>query len=174
MKGKTKERGDRSITDIPPPELHEESGRSSGPVVLATLSSAPFDPRAANFAVDVAVESGAQLLVVNAVDFSAVERRPRNVAADEPAEVAASLRAPAELARALGVRVERVRVHSARPIAGLLELVSAARPRVLVFGPEPTRLSRFRRWSLRRYRRVVRTLQSSTPCLMWLADERFL
>jgi nucleotide-binding universal stress UspA family protein len=164
---------DRSIVDTPPPQADDASPHSTGPVVLATLSSTPFDPRAARFAVDVAVESGAPLIVVNAVDFSAVERRPRHGAATEPAEVAEALRAPAELARALGVRVERVRVHSARPITALLELVSTTRPRVLVFGPEPTRLSRFRRWSLRRYRRVVRTLQSSTPCLMWLADEQF-
>ncbi len=113
------------------------------------------------------------LIVVNAVDFSAVERRPRHTASAESPEVADALRAPAELARALGVRVERVRVHSARPITALLELVGTARPRVLVFGPEPTRLSRFKLWSRRRYRRVVRTLQSSAPCLMWLADEQF-
>jgi hypothetical protein len=164
---------DRSIVDAPPPPADDASPHSTGPVVLATLSSTPFDPRAARFAVDVAVESGAPLMVVNAFDFSAVERRPRHGAATEPAEVAEALRAPAELARALGVRVERVRVHSARPITALVELVSAARPRVLVFGPEPTGLARFRRWSLRRYRRVVRTLQSSAPCLMWLADEQF-
>lgn len=163
---------DRSIVDTPPPQADDDS-HSTGPVMLATLSSTPFDPRAARFAVDVAVESGALLIVVNAVDFSAVERRPRHTASAEPPEVADALRAPAELARALGVRVERVRVHSARPITALLELVGTARPRVLVFGPEPTRLSRFRLWSLRRYRRVVRTLQSSAPCLMWLADEQF-
>jgi nucleotide-binding universal stress UspA family protein len=164
---------DRSIVGEPPPETHEESSRPSGPVVLATLSSTPFDPRAASFAVEVAIESGAPLLVVNAVDLSVAERRPRHAPSGESDDVAAALRAPAELARSFGVSVERVRVHSARPITALLELVAAARPRVLVFGPEPTRLSRFRLWSLRRYRKVVRTLQSSTPCLMWLADERF-
>lgn len=164
-------RRSRSTADPPPAPPDDGGGDGPRPVVLATLASTPFDPRAARFAIDVAVESGAPLIVVNAVDLSVSRPRPGEGPAGERAEVAAALRAPAELARSLGVRVERVRVHSARPIVALLDLVATARPRVLVFGPEPTRLSRFRLWSLRRYRRLVRTLQERSPCLMWLAEE---
>jgi hypothetical protein len=42
---------------------------------------------------------------------------------DDRRELADSLRAPAELAASLGVRVEPLRVRSPRPVAALLELV---------------------------------------------------
>src|SRR2546421_1586267 len=90
-------------------------GRSR-PVLLATLE-VPFDEEAAAFAVDSAVECGQELIVANVVE---VPLGPlclfTGYGALEPSEAdAARLRAPAELAHRLGVRVERLRVRSPHP-----------------------------------------------------------
>ena len=97
---------------------------SSRPVLLATME-VPFDDDAAAFAVDAAVECGQKLIVANVVSMPL---GPMCVmlgygTLDPPEEDAARLRAPAELAHAFGVEVERLRVRSPHPIDALLELV---------------------------------------------------
>jgi hypothetical protein len=84
----------------------------------------PVRPDAAALAVDSAVESGQQLVLVNLVELTI-----RPMTASWGAEVVVledvdeSLRAPAELAASLAVAVERLRVVSPRPLAALLALV---------------------------------------------------
>src|SRR5207249_2380803 len=58
------------------------------------------------------------------------------IESDEDAE---ALRAPAELARSLGVAVERLRVRSPRPVDALLELVAEREPALLVLRPDRAR-----------------------------------
>jgi nucleotide-binding universal stress UspA family protein len=95
------------------------------PVLLATLG-VPFEPAAAAFAVDAAVESGQPLLVVNVVELPPLGMSV-NMGYDqlpENEDDARALRAPAQLAQSLGVPVERLRVKSPRPVAALLELTA--------------------------------------------------
>lgn len=126
----------------------------------------PVDPHAAELAVDAAVESGQPLVVVNVVDMPI---RPMTaswgmeVVVSE--DVDDSLRAPAELARSLAVAVERIRLVSPRPLTALLELVSERLPGLLVVGPEPTRMGR---WRLGRAERRIRR---SAPCLVWTSAD---
>jgi hypothetical protein len=132
------------------------------PVLLATLG-VPFEPAAAQLAVDAAVEAGQRLVVANIVELPPL---PLSVVLgydqiDEPG-VAEALQAPAELARALGVDVERLRVRSPRPIAALLELVADLEPGLLVFGPDRARLRR------RRYAKATKAIRESCTCLFWL------
>jgi nucleotide-binding universal stress UspA family protein len=140
------------------------SGRGAvRPVLLATLE-APFDPAAAEVAVDAAVESGRRLIVANVVELPPL---PLSVMLgydqiDSPAD-AESFRAPAELARAFGVEVERLRVRSPRPLTALLELVAELEPSLLVFGPDPKRIS------ARRYRKAAKAISERVTCLVWLA-----
>jgi hypothetical protein len=82
----------------------------------------------------------------------------------EAPEEADALRAPAELACSLGVRVERLRVKSPRPIAALIELVAERSPGLLVFGPDR------RRMRGRAYRRAARAVRKNAGCLVWLPD----
>jgi nucleotide-binding universal stress UspA family protein len=134
-------------------------------VLLATLG-VPFDPAAAAFAVDAAVESGQPLLVVNAVELPPLTMSVR-MGYDqlpEAAEDAEALRAPAELAHALGIPVERLRVKSPRPVAALLEVVAERSPGLLVFGPDRSRVRG------RSYRKAARALRERAACLVWLAD----
>ncbi len=135
------------------------------PVLLATLG-VPFDPDAATFAVDASVESGQPLIVANVVELPPLPMSVRmqyDQLEDAP-ETAAALRAPAELARSLGVRVERLRVRSPRPVVALLELVAERRPGLLVFGPDRSQLRP------RTYRKAARAVREGAACLVWLAQ----
>ena len=82
---------------------------------------------------------------------------------DPAEEEAANLRAPAELAHALGVHIERLRVMSPHPVAALLQLTAERRPGLLVFGPDRTHMT------ARRYRKVARKVERDAPCLVWFA-----
>ena len=142
----------------------DEASRAR-PVMLATLG-VPFDERAASLAVDAAVESGQTLIVANIVELPPL---PLSVAMgydqlDYTPQMAASLRAPTELARSLGITVERIRVRSPHPVQALIQLAVERRPGLLVFGPDRKRLS------ARRYRKAARALRDEATCLVWLAD----
>ena len=131
------------------------------PVLLATFD-VPFASEAADLAVEAAVESG-QPLVVN---VAPVPILPISIALGyEYAgtdEVEASLRAPAELAHSLAVRVERLRISSPHPVAALLELVVERSPGLLVLGPDTSRVQR------RLFRKAAKRVREEAPCLVWL------
>ena len=135
------------------------------PVLLATLE-VPFDAAAAAFAVDAAVECGQPLIVTTIVE---IPLGPMCLvlgygALDPPPEEAARLRAPAELARSLGIQVERLRVKSPHPVDALLELVAEREPGMLVFGPDRSRLKP------RAFRKVAKRIRERAACLVWLSD----
>jgi hypothetical protein len=141
-------------------------GAGDRPVLLVTFFGVPFHPAAGELAVGSAVEAGPPLIVANLVELPPL---PMSVCLghdhlDYPPEVAAALRAPAERAQRLGVRVERLLVRSPRPVAALIQLASERRPGLLVLGPEPGRLSE------RFFRRVRRAVREKTDCLVWSAD----
>jgi nucleotide-binding universal stress UspA family protein len=136
--------------------------------MLATLASAPLDERAVDLAVEVARDHGAALVIVNVVDLP-TGGRGRVPDIGDPPEVAATLRDAAVRAAAEGLEVTTLRGPSARPVATLLRAVADQRPRLLVFGPDPRRLSAWRNLSQRRHRRAVRMLEERTECLLWTA-----
>ncbi|MEP6892987.1 MAG: universal stress protein [Gaiellaceae bacterium] len=133
------------------------------PVLLATFD-VPFAPEAAELAVDAAVESGQRLIVVN---VSTVPMLPMSMLMGyeylESEELTVALRAPAELAASLGIRVELLRVSSPHPVDALLEITAERNPGLLVLGPD---LQRVR---TRLYRKASRKVQERATCLVWLA-----
>jgi nucleotide-binding universal stress UspA family protein len=131
------------------------------PVLLATFD-VPFAEEAAAFAVDVAVESGQPLVVVNVAEVPPTPCTLAGWGYIASEELHTELRKPAELARSLAVQVERLRVLSPRPVTALLELAAERRPGLLVFGPDRRLLSR------RTYRRASQALRERAPCLVWL------
>jgi len=145
--------------------VRAERATGARPVMLVTFD-VPVDPQAAEFAVDAAVESGQPLVVVNVVDMPI-----RPVTSSWGAEVVvtedvdSSLRAPAELARALAVEVERIKLVSPRPLTALLELVDERLPGLLVIGPDRGRIGR------RRLARAEKRIRSAAPCLVWTGAE---
>lgn len=134
------------------------------PVLLATFG-VPFDPAAANVAVDTAVESGQPLIVANVVDLLLAPHSVRlGYDLEYPPALAESLMAPARLAASLGARVERLRVRSPHPLAALLELVAEREPSLLVLGPDRGKMRP------RAYRRAVKAVRERCACLVWLPD----
>ena len=116
------------------------SGTAPRPVLLATLD-APLLEEAARFGVDSAVESGQPLIVVNAVETT-LGPCSRVLGYDYIAtpEIESSLRAPADLAHGLGVRVERICLRSTRPVEALIDLAGERGTGLLVLGADPSRI----------------------------------
>jgi nucleotide-binding universal stress UspA family protein len=137
------------------------------PILLATLR-ALFDEEAVAVAVDAAVESGEALIVAN---ITRLEPLALSVMMGYDAleeltpEVSRSVKRPARLAAEFGLRVERLRVRTPRPVSALLELVGEWQPGLVVFGPERRRLSR------RLYRKAVTALRAGVGYLMWFPPE---
>jgi nucleotide-binding universal stress UspA family protein len=137
----------------------------SRPVMLVTFD-VPLDPRAAELAVDAAVESGQPLLVVNVMEMPF---RPMTASWGTEMVVAEdvddSLRSPAELANEFAVAVERIRLVSPRPLTALVELVAERAPGLLVIGPERGRMSK------RRLERAERRIRGAARCLVWTGGD---
>lgn len=143
------------------------SGAAGRPVLLATMG-VPLDDEASVFAVDTAVESGQRLVVVNVTTLEPLRMSIMlgyDTLPELTPEVSASLRRSAELARSLGVHVERLRVRSPRPVQALLDLVDDVRPGVLVFGPDRKALRE------RRYRKALRAVRERVTCLVWVPHD---
>jgi universal stress protein family protein len=147
-----------------PNAINSAAGR---PILLATMG-APFDEEAVAVAVDAAVESGEELIVANItrleplglsmiMGYDALE--------EFTPEVSRSVRRPVRLAAEFGLRVERLRIRSPRPVSALLELVRERQPGLVVFGPDRRRLSR------RLYRRATDALRAGIGYLVWLPPE---
>jgi hypothetical protein len=148
----------------PPTEELADLPAAGRPVLLATME-VPFDEVAAVFAVDSAVECGQPLILVNIheIPLGPLCIQMGYGSLDPPEEEEAKLRAPAELACACGVEIERLRVMSPHPVAALLQLAAERRPGLLVFGPDRSRLNP------RRYRRAAKAIEKRAACLVWLA-----
>ena len=147
-----------------PNTINSAAGR---PILLATMG-APFDEEAVAVAVDAAVESGEELIVANItrleplglsmiMGYDALE--------EFTPEVSRSVRRPVRLAAEFGLRVERLRIRSPRPVSALLELVRERQPGLVVFGPDRRRLSR------RLYRKATTALRAGIGYLVWLPPE---
>ena len=137
------------------------------PVMLATLG-VPFVEAAVGVAVDAAVETGQPLVVVNVTRLEPLSLSllmGYDALEEFTPEVSASTKRPAEIAAGFGLKVERLRVRSPRPVTALLELVRERGPGLLVFGPDP------RRMSSRRFRKAASALRGNAGCLVWLPDE---
>ena len=142
-------------------------GDTGRPVLLATMG-VPLDEEAAVFAVDSAVESGQRLVVANVTVLEPLRMSivyGYDALPELTPEVTASLRRSAELARSLGVHVERLRVRSPHPVEALVELVGDVRPGLLVFGPDRRVLRP------RRYRRALRAVRDRVTCLLWVPGD---
>ena len=125
-------------------------------------AAVPLLEEAAGLAVDAAVENGRPLLVANVIGGRHYPLPgtpvPEAIVLEE---VEASLRAPSQLAAALGVRTERIRVLTARPIGALVELVGERAPGLVVLGGDPKRMRR------RAHANALRALRERTTCLVW-------
>jgi hypothetical protein len=117
-------------------------------------------------AIDSALETGSPLIVANML---MLRPYPTTImllgpgAATLPAEEDLdAVRATAKRAAALGLKTELLRISSPRPLQALIELLTERRAGLLVFGPDPGRIS------LRRLRKAAKQLRKDAPCLVWI------
>lgn len=144
--------------------LDEAPRAGSGCVLLATFD-VPFDPQAARFAVDSAVETGSALVVANLIELEPLPQsvqRGSDTVEYEP-ELGASLLEPALTAHSLGIPVERLRVRSFRRVEALVEIAKERDVRLLVLGPDRNRVKR------RLYDKAADAVRSRLTCLVWLS-----
>lgn len=157
----------RLATALRRPSAAGATTSSGRPVLLATLG-VPLDARAAVFAVDSAVEAGRELVIVNVTILEPLRLSMvmgYDALPELTPEVSASLEGSARLARSLGVRVERLRIRSPRPVDALVELAGERHPGVLVFGPDRGALAP------RRYGRALRAVLQRAGCLVWVPPD---
>jgi nucleotide-binding universal stress UspA family protein len=126
-------------------------------VVLATLASR-LDHDAERMALESALETGAPLVLVNAV---AMRCAPRVLTLPREEDYEA-VRATAERAAALGIRTELLRAVSPRPARAIVEIANERGAALVVLGP-----ARGRR---RRLRHAAQAIRRGTSCLVWLQD----
>jgi len=142
-----------------------------GPVVLGTLASRPHGD-AEDAAIGAALESGASLVIVNAVALPMLPLTLQLVgisAAIPPEdEDLLAVRASAERAAALGLRVQHLRVVARNPVSALISVAKERRAALLIFGPDPTRIG------LRKFRAAARKVRQRADCLVLVLpwDER--
>jgi hypothetical protein len=142
-----------------------------GPVLLATFAGTPPHPDATHLAVEAAFDTGATLILADLVVRPRMRLRRRRRTGTAVVAMAPGLRPAFDAAFELGVRVERMRVARPRPAAALLAIVGEHRPSLVVFGPDPAALGRWRWRRRRRFRNVVTALGRDAPCLLWTARE---
>jgi nucleotide-binding universal stress UspA family protein len=155
--------------DVVRRRLAEAAGlAAAGPVVLGTLSSR-VDPEAERLAIESALEAGVPLLVVNAVQLPPC---PRALALGGLSAVSfpceedyEAVRATAERAAKLGLRVEHLRVVSPRPAKALVQVANERRAGLLVLGPKRRRLAAG--WW--RFQRAAEEVRRNAACLVWIA-----
>ena len=134
-------------------------------MLLVTLG-VPLAAAAAALAVDAAVEAGQPLIVANVVELPPLAMSVRLGYDQLPDPVVdETLRDAAALAVSLGVRVERLRVKSPRPLPALLDLIAEREPGLLVFGPDRSKIKP------RAFRKTAKKIRSRATCLVWTADE---
>lgn len=138
-----------------------------GPVLLATLS-VRVQPEAESMAIESALQAGVPLILANLLTF-----RPGLLTAQLAPEYAIlpheedldAVRETAARAAERGVSTELLRISSPRPIEAMLELAQERRVGLLVFGPERSRLPRWR------FRQAVRAIRRQATCLVWISSE---
>jgi nucleotide-binding universal stress UspA family protein len=138
-----------------------------GPVLLATLS-VRIDPQAEEMALDSALAAGVGLILANLLTFrpgplTSVLAREYAVLPHE--EDLDAVRETAARAASRGIATELLRISSPHPVEAMLELARERGVGLLVFGPERSRLPRWR------FRRAARAIRRRATCLVWISSE---
>jgi nucleotide-binding universal stress UspA family protein len=142
----------------------------SGAVVLATLA-VPFDPAGERMAIDSALETGAQLVLVNVRDMPHAPMTTMLCGPDGATfpheEALDEVRASARRAAALGLQTLLLRVGTHHPARALLEVAADQSASLLVFAPDRGAIG------TRRFRRTARAVRRKAGCLVWVTlDDR--
>jgi nucleotide-binding universal stress UspA family protein len=136
------------------------TGRDIRPVMLLTLN-VPFDADAVTYAVDTAVETGAELYICDAIPIQLGNPAVHVARSFAERDTRRELDQIGALAKGLGVRVTQMVFHNPKPVSAAVEVVRDLGVGMLVFGPSRRRLSR---WT---FLRAARRLRRDASCLVW-------
>lgn len=139
------------------------TGTDVRPVMLLTLNT-PLDPAAVRFAIDTAVETGAELLVCDAVPLAVGQPTSSAVRSFGDRDALDGCTSAAAEGRARGARVSEMLFHHPRPLTAAARVCSEQGVGLLVFGADRQRLGRWR------FRMAVRRLRRDVTCLVWLNE----
>ncbi len=153
----------RAIRDRPAAPASAPVARDVRPVMLLTLN-VPLDEAAAEFAIETAAETGAELYICDAIPLEY-----RNYVGHVARQYAEQLNrryldAVAVQARDRGVRTTQLAFHNPKPVKAAIEVARAERVGLLVFGPDRRRLGR---WT---FRRATKRLREEATCLVWTSE----
>jgi nucleotide-binding universal stress UspA family protein len=134
-------------------------GTTSRPVMLLTFN-VPFAAEAVRVAIEAAGEAGSELMVCDGIplEVNPAARGPRSFGDPEALD---SIGAVVREAVGAGLRAEQLLFHSPRLERASLQVARDHQVGLLVFGPDPSRLGRWR------HRRVARRVRRDAPCLVW-------
>lgn len=133
------------------------------PVMLLTLD-VPFDDDAVRFAIETAAETGAELLVCDAVPIAMGNPATCAMRSFGEREARDDLARVAHDATLHGVRATQLIFHNPKPVHVALEVVAEQDVGLLVFGADQERLGR---WS---FRRATRRIRERAGCLVWISN----
>ena len=145
------------------PERVAADPPSVRPVMLLTFD-VPFEREAAEFAVESAAETGAELYVCDGIPLAVgnpLAPPSRTFGTLEAREATDTV---AREARQRGVRTKQLLFHHPRPVRAAIEVTREEGVGLLVFGSDRSRMSRWDFW------RIARRLRKSAPCLLWIAE----
>ncbi len=139
------------------------TGTGVRPVMLLTLNT-PMDPSAVAFAIDTAVETGAELLVCDAVPLAVGQPTSSAVRSFGDRDALDGCTSAAAEARVRGARVSEMLFHHPRPLSAAARVCAEHGVGLLVFGADRKRLGKWR------FRNAVRRLRREVTCLVWLNE----
>jgi len=153
----------QTTRDRPAPPQAAPAARDVRPVMLLTLN-VPFEEEAVAFAIDTAVQTGAELYICDAIPLEY-----RNYVGHVARQYAEQLNrkhldAVARQARDRGVRTTQLAFHNPKPVRAALAVAAEQHVGLLVFGADRARLGR---WS---FRRATRRIREEAACLVWVGE----
>ncbi|HEY1510353.1 MAG TPA: universal stress protein [Solirubrobacteraceae bacterium] len=157
----------RSTAQNVPQSRSPATSSAPRPVMLATLS-VRVDIAAERMAIESALEAGVSLIVANMLTlrpYPATLMLAREHTILPREEDLDAVRATASRAVGLGIRTELMRVSSPRPVRALIEIAGERQIGLLVFGPDRSRIPRYR------FRHAARAVRRDAPCLVWIAGD---
>jgi hypothetical protein len=133
------------------------------PVMLATLDL-PYAAEAIAFAIETAVETRAELLVVDVIPLHVGNPSSAMTRTLGDPDVRDDQRRVGLRAEESGAVVRLLVFNHPRPLRALVDVAREQGVGLIVFGPDR---GRYGRW---RFRRAARRLRSSAGCLVWPFD----
>jgi len=146
-----------------PARLDAPPATAVRPVLLATLDL-PFAAEAIAFAIETAVETRAELLVVDVIPVRIGNPSSALTRTLGDPDVRDEQRRVGLRAEESGAAVRLLAFNHPRPLRALVEVAKEQGVGLIVFGPDR---GRFGRW---RFRRAARRLRSNAACLVWPFD----